>query len=110
MSEKLIKKYALVSTSFWDGDNWKSFHILRNGLSEEDVLRIKHNFDEYLRLWKECYQKEADNTKNGVSQDLRTELVSFLNKIDIENNYTSISDDYNLWSEVDLIIENFKVV
>lgn len=106
---KLVKKYAIISTSYWDGDNWKNFHVIQSGLSEEDILKIKYNYDEYLRLWNECYDQEKDNSKKGIVKNLRVDLENVLNKRNKENNFTSISDYYKIWSEKDLIIEIFDV-
>ena len=60
---KLSKKYALVSTSYYYDGEWKNFYILRNNLTEEDLVKIKFYHDEHMRLWRECYAKEKENAK-----------------------------------------------
>lgn len=106
---KLIKKYALVSTSFWGGDNWKSFAILKDGLTEDDLIKIKSDADIHRQLWNQCYKQEQENVKNGVSEDLRTDLNKLINQRTPENGYQSIKDNHKLWLDKDLIIESFHV-
>jgi len=56
--KKLVKKYALVSTSYYDrysNGEWKNFHIIRDNLIEEDIIKISKYADEYSRLWEDCY-------------------------------------------------------
>lgn len=109
--EKLIKQYAFVSTSYYTDGEWKSFYIVRSGMTENDVLKIKEYYDECNRLRNECYEKERENAKNRISEDLRTDLEEYLNKpIDIENGiYESIRDYHQVWLNKDLIIEHFEI-
>ena len=106
---KLSKKYALVSTSYYCDGEWKNFYILSNNLTEEDLVKIKFYHDEHMRLWRECYAKEKENAKNRVCEDLRTDLQAFLKQPISETDRYSINNYYDLWSEKDLIIENFEV-
>lgn len=106
--ERLIKKYALVSTSHWDRDGkWKSFHIILDNLSEDQLCYIEHGFSEYMRLWKECYDKERENALNRTFEDLRTPLVKHI-KSALSGEYT-LETCQDLWSQKDLIIEHFMV-
>jgi hypothetical protein len=105
---KLVKKYALISTSFYEDGKWKNFHILRDNLSEKDVIEINNYAEEYNRLWRECYQKEQENAKNRIIQDLRTELKNYLNK-PIPDKHYSINDYYKLWLDQDLITEHYVI-
>ena len=105
----MIKKYALVSTSYWDGNRCKSFHILRSGLTEEEIARIKFYAEERTRLWDECYKQEAENAKNGgITVDLRTGLREMLNKPISEADIYTVEDYYRIWTEKDLIIERYE--
>ena len=108
--KKLIKKYALVSTSHFDGfdGGWKNFHIIRDNLTEEDIIKISNYADEHNRLWKDCYEQERENAKKRIVKDLRTDLYKYLNEPIIDT-YYSIEDYSKLWSEKDLIIEHFVV-
>lgn len=105
---KLVKKYALVSTSHYDCGEWKSFYILRDNLTEEDVIEINRYAEKHRQLWQECYKKEQENAKNRIVQDLRTELHSYLNK-PIPDKYYSIEDYHRLWLDKDLIIEHYVI-
>ena len=106
--KKLVKKYALVSTSYYDEGEWKKFHILIDNLTEEDIIKISNYYDEYNRLWKENYEKERENAKNRIVEDLRTDLKKFLNE-PISDDFYSIEDYYKLWLDKDLIIEHFAI-
>jgi len=106
---KLSKKYALVSTSYYYDGEWKNFYILSKDLTEEDLVTIKFYHDEHMRLWTECYAKERENAKNGVREDLRTDLQAFLNQPISATDRSTIDYYHNLWSEKDLIIEHFEV-
>jgi hypothetical protein len=107
--ERLIKKYALVSTSYWSwpDSEWKNFHIILNDLSEDQVCQLQHGYSEFFRLWEECYAKEKENGKNRISEDLRTPLEKHL-KSTYSGEYT-LSTCKELWSNKDLIIEHFTV-
>jgi hypothetical protein len=105
----MIKKYALVSTSYYDCGIWKSFYILIDGLTEDDVQKIKFYSEEYSRLWKDCYEQERENAKKSINVDLRTDLKKLLNKSISETDYYTIEDYYKLWSDKDLIIEHYEL-
>jgi hypothetical protein len=104
----LVKKYAIVSTSYFESTDWKSFHVVQQDLTEADILRIKFYYDMHMRLWQECYAQEHENAKNGVVKDLRSDLRQFLSS-PIGETTCSIENYYNIWSEKDLIIEHFDV-
>ncbi len=108
---KLVKKYAFVSTSYYHDGEWKNFFITHSGMTENDVLKIKEISDEYYRLWEECYAKERENALDGVYEDLRTDLITYLNtRINIGTcNYLSRKDYHKIWTEKDLIIEHFVI-
>lgn len=106
---RLIKKYALVSTSYWswsDGE-WKSFHIILDNLSEDQVCDLEHGFFEHIRLWNECYAKERENALNQITEDLRTPLMKHLDTV-CSGEYT-LEECKKLWSAKDLIIEHYIV-
>ena len=106
--KKLVKKYALVSTSYYDDGEWKKFHIIIDNLTEEDIIKISNYADEYNRLWKENYENENENAKKRITKDLRTDLEKFLNEPILDDFY-SIEDYHKLWLEKDLIIEHFVI-
>ena len=89
--KKLVKKYALVSTSYYDDGEWKKFHIIIDNLTEEDIIKISNYADEYNRLWKENYENENENAKKRITKDLRTDLEKFLNEPILDDFY-SIED------------------
>lgn len=105
----LVKKYALVSTNYWDSGEWKSFYIITSGLTEDDIKRIKFYSDEYSRLWNDCYAQEKENAKNGIEKNLRTDLIFQLNEPINGNGLWSIKDYHELWIKKDLIIEHFDI-
>jgi len=115
---KLVKKFAFVSTSFYDRDGegrFKSFHITLNDLTEEDVLIIKKNCDLYDNMWSDLYNLERENAKIGVYKDLRPELeikIKGLIEDKLSSEYMqhfSIKDCREAWLEKDLIIENYLI-
>lgn len=105
MKKRLVKKFALISTSHYEFGESKSFHVLLDGLSEEQVLSIQAGYDEYYRLWNECYEKERQYAALRISEDLRTPLNAYID--------TTYFGDFNirtcqkLWSEKELVIEHF---
>ena len=105
----LVKKYAIVSTNYYESREWKSFHVVEQGLTESDILRIKFYHDMHMRLWNECYDQERENAKNRISKDLRTDLYKFLSGPISDLDHSSIEYYYKIWSEKDLVIEHFDV-
>lgn len=105
----MIKKYAIVSTNYYYNGEWRGFHLVKTGLTEEDLLKMKFFYDEYIRLWNECYSQERENAINNINKDIRSELNSFLKKNVSEDDHNSIEDYYQIWQEKDLIIEHYEV-
>ena len=97
---KLVKKFAFVSTSFYDRDcgEYKSFYV---------------NFNLYNKLWKDLFDKERENAQKKTLENLRPELERKLKgfieeKLSSEYiQHFSIKDCHEAWLEKDLIIENY---
>lgn len=42
------EKYAIISDSFYDDERWKSFYILIDNLTKEQVLGLKEAIPQYF--------------------------------------------------------------
>lgn len=42
------KKYAIISDSFYDDGRWKSFYVLIDNLTKEQVLGLKEAIPQYF--------------------------------------------------------------
>jgi len=103
--KRLVRKFALISTSHYEFGEFKNFHIIVEGLSEQQLLLMQEGFDEYNRLWEECYAKERENAYNRITEDLRTPLENHAKNTHFGDFNMKICQ--KLWSEKDLVIEHF---
>lgn len=105
---KLTKMYALVATRYDDNNN-PSMYIIRDSLTEKDLIEYQNYHAEYNRLWQECYAKEKENRKNKISENLRDDLNKITeNKNSVCGTY-SMRYYHDIWEEKQLIIEHFYI-
>ena len=104
---KLTKMYALIATRYDDNNN-PSMYILRDSLTEEDLIEYQNCYYEYIRLNSIYIEKVKENTNNKiVLQDLRTDFWKIAESRN--NGKFPMRHYYDIWEEKQLIIEHYYI-